>query len=118
MANTYNLDDIRAEMEARYGSMPVVVGDRTVHLTSILKLDKASRQTVNDQLSLMDDMDDDGLTRIDEAVSAMQNVLRTAAGGDGDYLVEQIGDDILTLQYLVREWGRSTQLGEASDSPS
>ncbi|WP_326554675.1 phage tail assembly protein [Micromonospora sp. NBC_01813] len=103
------LDDIRAAAEAKYGSLPIEVGDTTVVLLNALRLPKAKRDKIS---ALQDDLKAEGADQ--EAI--MRELIRLAANtkAGGELLIKGIGDDLTVLAETLAEYGKKTRVGEAS----
>lgn len=103
------LDDIRAAAEAKYGSLDIEVGDRTVRLLNPLRLPKTKRDAM---IQLQDAMKDDGA----DQVEGMRDMIRLAAESAfaAELLLDAVGDDLTILAEVFSEYGKQTRVGEAS----
>ncbi|MFC3504451.1 phage tail assembly protein [Micromonospora krabiensis] len=103
------LDDIRAAAEAKYGSLDIEVGDKTVRLLNALRLPKAKRDQI---AALQDSLKAEGA----DQEEIMRELIRVAADtkAGGDLLVKAIGDDLTVMAEVLAEYGKRTQVGEAS----
>jgi hypothetical protein len=103
------LDDIRNAAEAKYGSLEIEVGDKTVRLLNALRLPKTKRDEI---AKLQDRLKEEGADQ--EAI--MRDLIRVAADtkGGADILLRAVGDDLTVLAEVLNEYGKKTQAGEAS----
>ncbi|MFY1620039.1 phage tail assembly protein [Micromonospora sp. WMMD736] len=103
------LDDIREAAEAKYGHLPVEVGDRTVRLLNPLRLPKTKRDEI---AKLQERLKEEGADQ--EAI--MRDMIRVTADtkAGADVLLKAIGDDLTVLAEVLGEYGRKTRVGEAS----
>lgn len=103
------LDDIRAAAEAKYGSLNIEVGERTVRLLNPLRLPKTKRDAM---LELQEGSKGDDV----DQVEVMRDMIRLAAetGIGAEVLLEAVGDDLTVLAEIFSEYGKQTRVGEAS----
>lgn len=105
------LDDIRAAAEAKYGDLPIEVGDKTVKLLNALRLPKAKRDELKKFQEKLEAEDAD-------QAEVLRDVIRLVAESKAgaDLLVKSVGDDLAVLAEIFAEYGNRTKLGEASGS--
>lgn len=103
------LDDIRAAAEAKYGSLDVEVGERTVRLLNPMRLPERKRAAM---LALQEDAKADDV----DQVEVMREMVRLASESTvgAELLLEAIGDDLAVLAEIFSEYGKRTRVGEAS----
>lgn len=104
-----NLDDIRAAAEAKYGSLDIEVGDKTVRLLNPLRLSKDKRAAM---VELQEGAKADGA----DQETVMADMIRLAAEtkGGADALIKAVGGDLTVLAEIFAEYGKRTRVGEAS----
>jgi hypothetical protein len=104
-----NLDEIRAAADAKYGPFPIEFAGGTVTLLAPLRLPEKKREQLS---GLLAQTENDGL------LDRYREVIRLAAkpGDPVAPLIKDIGDDIGVLAELINEYGRRSQVGEASPS--
>lgn len=108
---SFTLDDIRAAAEAKYGAMEIDLGDDVVRLVNPLRLSKAKR----DELTAINDrLEEEGVDQ--EAVfhDAIRLVAETP--GQATKLLKAVGSDLAILAEVFENYGKTTQVGEASAS--
>lgn len=103
------LDDIREAAEAKYGSLDIEVGEKTVRLLNALRLSKKTRDQI---AKVQEDLKADGADQ--EAL--MRELIRLMADtkANGDLLLKAVGDDLTLLAEIMAEYGKKTRVGEAS----
>jgi hypothetical protein len=118
MTTRYTLDQLRADVEAKYGPFVLELGpEQTVVLQPILRLDHDARAQFDDRLRELNALQDDGadLAAVSDAIAAM---LRIAAGGHADRLFAVLPDEPAFLLELFERYQARTMPGEAQPSPS
>ena len=107
--STLTLDAIREAAEAKYGSLDIEVGDKTVRLLNPLRLAKPKRDEL---MKLQDGMKDEGV----DQEKVMRDMIRLAADTktNGDLLIKAVGDDLAVMAELLAEYAKRTRVGEAS----
>lgn len=120
MATTLRLDDIKAEMERKYGPLVIDLGHRQVHLLSALRLPDTRRKAlagIQDQLAAAQEAND-----ADQMLPLMRQLVGEVCGDDeqADALLEAVaGDDELAmLATVLKQYQEHSQPGEAESSPS
>jgi hypothetical protein len=115
---TISLDQIKADIEAKYAPVVIDLGDASVTLTQVLRLSKAKRAALV-AAEKERDTDGDGFDE-EGTVEYLRTVLRLVATDrdEAEYLIEALGDDLVLLTEVVTAWREGTQAGEASPSAS
>lgn len=110
---TFSLADIQKAADEKYG--PLVIPDvpgGPVELVNPLRLSKEKRK----KLTELDKATDSGEIDVDEKIA---QVIRLAAKpADAKRLLAAVGGDLAQLKEIVERWTESSQVGEASPSPS
>jgi hypothetical protein len=133
MATTYSLDQLRQDVEAKYGPFVVELGGgATATLHPILRLPQDRRETFARQYAELRrlqaaEADGDGagvgdiLGQLDEVGELLRGLLTTVAATPGDaerlWAALPTDDPTFTLELFERYAARSMP-GEASPSPS
>ena len=114
------LDDIRRTAHQRYGNYPVTLSDGfTVVLRAPLRMPSTERDALREMQRRMNTMQDDDRATDGDLLDVMREAMCLVAEGDtGNRLVEEIGDDLATLQTLFEQYAERTQPGEVSPSPA
>jgi len=106
------LDSIREAVEAKYISYDIELPDgRIVKLQNPIRLNKESRQKL---IGLQEE-----LKREDaDQAAVLAEVIRTVAESkaSADALLRQVGNDLAVLAEIFSQYGKATQVGEASAS--
>lgn len=111
---TITLASIREAADKKFGSTDIELEDGSkVVLRNALKLSKEERAVLS---GVSEAMKAEGA---DEA-AALENALLTAAASkaDGQKLINACGHDVTVLLGVFEQYGKGTELGEASDSES
>jgi len=111
------LDDLRASVEAKYAPYVIDLGDgKQVTLIQALRLPAAKRDRLM-ELQKTDDADADAESAEAsvEKIREMISLAATDGSAVGD-LFAAIGDDPAFLFEILKAYGESSQLGEASPS--
>lgn len=130
---SFSLDDIRKAADAKYGSYDIDLEDGSVvHLRNVLRLSKAERKELAElegklsTKSASEDEDDDAAEGDVEVVEEVdqqdiiekQLVLIAHNKSLGKQLIKEIGGDFGVVLHIYTEWGKGTQMGEATASES
>lgn len=113
---SFQLDDIRAAAEAKYGSYDIMDGDNVlVSLLNPLKLDKQRRE----ELAALQEEFSSEDTEIEQE-EYFARVIRLVADSKrgADALLRMVGKDLTVLATILTQYREHTQVGEASDSQS
>lgn len=103
------LDSIREAAEAKYGSLDIEVGDKTIRLLNPLRLPQAKRNAL---MALQEKKDDDSSDQLETLREMIRLVVDTEANGKA--LIKAVGDDLAVMAELMSTYGSQTQVGEAS----
>lgn len=131
MAN-YSLDQLRADIETRYGALVIDLGDgSTAILRPLLRLPKPDRDAfmhLQGQLNADDDVD--SAQRVDRQIEVMREALQVVAEPDGSYqrlvaallgrgfAADGVQFDPATLITLFEQYVEVAMPGEAQPSES
>jgi hypothetical protein len=109
---TISLDSIREAVEAKYGSYDVEYAEgKTVRLLNAIRIDKDKRKMLMDlQSKLKEDGADQAALLADCIRAVADNKARA------EELLKAVGGDLAILIELFSEYGKATQVGEASAS--
>ena len=108
------LDDIQAAADRKYGPFTVDMGDgQTCTLLNALRLSKDKRKKV---LKLQDLQDEDAENVEDHLIEMVRLTAQSKA--DADRLLKAIGNDLALLAEILEQYGKASELGEASASES
>lgn len=120
---TYSLDQLREDVENKYGDFVVEIGDgEEVRLRSALRMPKADRDKLrklfNDYRDLQEKGDDDSIGLSDDSLNMLHTQLRLLATDKkaADKMLKMIGDDLAMLSGLLDAYTEATQPGEVSAS--
>lgn len=119
--STITLDQIREDTERKYAPVVIDLGDgQSCSLRQALRLPKEQRKLIAKLQNEVNDVDQEDDDAEDRMVSALQEILRTAAADrdSADALLDSVGDDLTVLLSIIEVYGKATQLPEASPSPS
>jgi hypothetical protein len=107
------LDSIRAAVEAKYGSYDIEYAEgKTVRLLNAIRIDKDKRAKLMElQAALKEDGADQAALLGDCMRAVADNKTRV------EEMLKAIGSDLAVLVELFTEYGKATQVGEASASP-
>lgn len=129
MTNSLTLDQIREESRRRYAPVTIEIGgDTTIELTSLLRLSKKDRESVLsslDELKEIGNSEEDGDLSDSEkeaCIDTIASIFKKVAKNTRS-LLDAIEDDevdiqLATMTEILNIWLRSTQLGEARNSPA
>jgi hypothetical protein len=113
---SYTLDQLRQAADAKYGSTDIAISDTTtVHLLNPLRLTREKRSEL---AALQGRLDDDAEDVDQEDVLADAIRLVADHPKKADALLKAVGGDLAVLAEIFETYGRGTQAGEASASPS
>jgi hypothetical protein len=117
MANSFTLDDLRAEVEREYAPVEITLHDGTVvTLKHLLRLPKKSRDKVAETLKVLEPKEGEE-PDVDVMTEAATTVLKLV-GDNGAALVKELDGDITLIMRVLERWMATTQPGEASPSPA
>lgn len=114
---TITLDEIKESIERKYEPLNITLPDgTTVTLVQALRLPSARRAEIR---AIQENISRDGITDT-EVMDGCRGILKAAATNQvaAGKLLKAIGDDLAALQELLMEYGKASQVGEASSSPS
>lgn len=114
MATSFNLNDLRNELDTEFGPVEIMVGKDKVTLKNMMRLGKEQRQSVQDSIQILQDNPD---VPVEEIQGNVSNVFMAVAD-NGAALVQAIGDDLTLAMKILTHWTEATQPGEAPNSPS
>jgi len=130
MATRYTLDQLREDVEAKYGPFVLELGDgKTVTLHPIMRLPQDRRERFAEQyreLQAVQRKSDDGdagdvLLQLDQVGDHVRGLLATVAAtpADADRLMAVLpADDTTMALELFEQYAGKAMPGEASPSPS
>lgn len=101
------LDDIRAGADAKYAAFDIELPDRTVTLLNPLRMSKAERKHLTELLN--------GLSESEDQEGAIDEVILAVADSkeNGDALLAALGDDLAKKMWVIEEYSKGAQVGEA-----
>jgi hypothetical protein len=106
------LDSIRKAVEAKYASYDIEYAEgKVVRLLNAIRLPKDKRQTL---LDLQDKLRADDADQAALLADAIRAVADSKTGADA--LLKLVEGDLATLVEIFNEYGKVTQVGEASAS--
>jgi hypothetical protein len=110
---TVTLDSIRQAVEAKYGSYDIEYAEgKTVRLLNAIRIDKDKRAKL---MELQAALKEDGA----DQVALLADCIRAVADNKAraEELLKLVGGDLAMLVELFSDYGKATQVGEASASP-
>lgn len=113
-----SLDDINEAADQRFGPFTISgVPGGDVILLNPLRMPKTKRRQLVDLQKVANQL---GTDDPDAVLDSLRQIVLVAAKtkADGDRLLKAIGDDQGKLAVILQEYGKSSQQGEASPSPS
>src|SRR5690606_14561167 len=111
MTNSYSLDDLKRDLDREFAPVTIQVGDDSVVLRNLMRMNKKDRDAVLEALNELDKLDpeqDEQNMSVEEMsviTSALDTVFeKIAADGKGKKLVAAIdGDLALSMRILDRK---------------
>lgn len=116
MGTVFTLASLRDEMEAKYGTVTIDLGDEKIDLRPFMTLPDADLATVTRILGEVGDAD---FTKDPEKMLSLLDDALAVATGSADKagrLVAALGSSIGARQLLVMKWQKGSDAGEASPS--
>jgi hypothetical protein len=110
---SYSLDAIRAAAEAKYGSTDIEFDDATVRLLNPLRLTKNARTQLSALQDRLGTEDADQEELLSEAIRLVAEHPDAA-----EKLLTAVNGDLAVLAEIFDRYGKGTQAGEVSASPS
>lgn len=125
MSNSYSLDDLKRDLDREFAPLTIQVGDDSVVLRNLMRMNKKDRDAVIEALNELDKLDpeQDQENMSVEEMATITSVLDTvfekiAADGKGKKLVAAIDGDLALSMRILEMWTEATQPGEAENSPA
>ncbi|ALK86997.1 tail assembly chaperone [Mycobacterium phage Pepe] len=126
MTNVFSLDTAREEADRKFGApFPVEIDkDTTVHLRSVLRLNKSDREKVQKAVEVIqsvnekNESDQESVTEkdVDRFNAAIFEVLTLVAGKDSKALLDALDGDYAVATLVLNAYMEASQMGEASSS--
>lgn len=118
---TFTLDQLKSDVEKNYATLSIEIGENdTIDLRNILRIDKAPRAEIMDQLDKLDKVqknEDLGQSeQLEQTTKIARDIVSRAAGKRGKDLLAVIGEDDALLMEILSKWTEATQAGEAENS--
>lgn len=117
MSNSFSLDDLVQAVEAKYASVDIEMGNKTVRLRNLMRLGDKARSRIIELSDGMRNKDPDN-TDTSDITAAIREVITLAADTNGKALADAIGEDLGLGMHIYEMYMKGTQAGEADNSPS
>lgn len=124
MANIYDLDTLRNDLDREFRPLEITVAGQNLVLQNLMRINKTDREHVLAALKEIDRLQGDDETSQDpqnltQLAEHVTTVLRTVVtNGQGQQLVDALGDDLMLTMRVMELWTEATQPGEAPNSPA
>lgn len=118
MSNTYNLADLRNDLDSKHQSLVLDLDSVTIELINAVRLDAHVRKAVMQDIRLIQhesEKDEQDPVLLDAAVNRV--LAAVVADGKGQLLTDIIAGDTGLAFRVFELWMTVTQAGEASSLP-
>lgn len=114
MANSYNLDDLRNDLDAAHQSVELDIGGQTITLVNAMRLTAPVRKQVMRDIKVLTEQTESetpDAVIVDKAVNDVLSVV--VADNKGKYLTDKLAGDTSLALRIFDIWLKVTQAGEA-----